>query len=361
MTLSSRQDRSTFTAALAVIGGIIWIVSPVIAIFVLWERSNSATLAESRVTWLEAERPPSIMTEDAELDLIWSSQPQVFAPTWSGVVQRVSIEAGDRLENGSEICLIDNVVRIAWSTEVPLFRPIALGDSGADVMALNRFLEAQGLPHGGGETAGWSTVQGIKQYSKLIGAGNTSSFDPAWLVYFPEEIVIEGITGLVAGAAAPTPGSAIVLGKSRLLEANLIQLSQGQLSEDGQSAATPLYVSAGQRVMIGALQLLVEQDGSVSDPATLEAISGLASAEDSRLRVTVATDVPENLIAIPYAALETSGMGVQVCLQQGQGAELTPVEVVQRAAGRAYVEGNLTVGDRVSVPAGSAACPSLAP
>lgn len=353
--MSSRERAPRLAAATVILGAATWLFTPTIALWALWERSSSATLAEPAAIWAEVAAAPHTVASDADLLLTWSDPAALLAPRWTGTVQRVLVEAGADVEDGTPVCVIDNVQRLAWHTTVPLFRTIAQGDHGEDVAALNSFLKAQGLPSGDDATASTATVRGITEYAQQIGAGPSAVFDPGWIVYLPAPMTVTGVDGLAVGAPAPAAGSEIALGAGALASAILVTPA-GSGSTTDPSAAVRMALSADETVRLGSARLPLSADGGVSSPDAFAAVAAAAAPGEPRLRVELLTKVPQGAHAIPLGAVASDAHGTCVARRTESAPEVVAVALALTGTGRVYVTGPLSPGDKVLVPPRGISC-----
>lgn len=353
--MSSRRRISGAGSVVLVVGAATWLLAPGIVLWALWDRTSTATLAEPRSTWVRAEAPPASTASDADLVLTWSEPVALVAPQWAGTVQDVLVGVGDEVRDGTEICVIDNVLRVAWRTAVPLFRPVARGDRGADVAALNEFLAAQGLAHDDGDEAGASTARGISDYAARIGATTGATFDPAWLVHLTQGVRLTGVEALVVGAPAPGAGTQILLGASPLTGARLAE-RQSSGNEGEPSLGGPFRPDDGTRVMLGEVTVPVSADGTVVTTEALTAVAAAAVPGEARIRVELVTEVPEAALGIPYGAVVSDSRGTCVARRTSAGHDVVPIELALPGTGRVYVLGPLASGDEVLVPPRGISC-----
>jgi len=99
------------------------------------------------------------------------SQTRELVGNASGTVTEDMSSQG--LTSGKTAMKVNGVSVVALATATPMYRDLATGDKGDDVLALNNELARLGLPASAKSTTyTWNTSQGVKQL--MSAAGNTS-------------------------------------------------------------------------------------------------------------------------------------------------------------------------------------------
>ena len=115
------------------------------------------------------------------------------------------------LTSGKTAMKVNGVSVVALATATPMYRDLATGDKGDDVLALNNELARLGLPASAKSTTyTWNTSQGVKQL--MSAAGNTSdgSLPLTDVLWIPAASVR---VGEWAGTVGATVAGGSVVGK----------------------------------------------------------------------------------------------------------------------------------------------------
>ncbi|MPV48473.1 hypothetical protein GCG21_00300 [Pseudactinotalea sp. HY160] len=344
----SRVGRTVFLAAL-----VVWLLAPVVLIAVVQAHQQRVVLVQTP----EVLAPVTASVESAgavEIAIDWGRQVRLIAPGWSGTVEQVHVEPGDRIEDGSPVITIDGIERRAALTPRPFTRPLSIGDRGADVRMLHEWLAESGYPGAEGEVFTAGTMERVRALAADIGAKRPSAFDWTWLVYLPEEFTVGSVEALAA-APAPAAGEAVVLGAAAIKDTLIVEpgsVPERQAGEENvaQTAFEQIPADAVVTVPVGAElrvrdePVVVGEDGRrLENPDVLERVpSGAASVP----AVLVYRD--DEALMLPSAAVWV-GAGADTCVLRVEGDERVTVSVTvaSGANGQALVTGDLSVGDRV--------------
>lgn len=174
---------------------------------------------------------------EVELALTWADGAQIHAPQWQGVVTSVDIESSQVLETGTKVASVDGISRIAAASPAPLYSVTSPDSPRAQVKQLNMLLASLGYRHGGGDTWNWETGAGVQDFTKKIGANSGGElFDPAWIVWLPQESMQLSEVKLLAGTPAPAGGTPIASTPPVLSKVLVNAVDEGALPDAAQAA-----------------------------------------------------------------------------------------------------------------------------
>lgn len=334
-------------------------------------RAEATVTLPPPLVWVPATASAPSTTLPTALVPTWSRPPATVAPAWTGLVQRVLVEPGDEIAPGSQIALVDGVLRVGARTDVPISRTLQRGDRGLDVSALNSLLMSLGLPVSPDDTFGATTAASVREFAKGLGAGDTEVFDPAWLVYLPYTEA-ESVSSVSLEVAQPVPpaGSTIVTVEPHLVNARVVppesmvtgdQLGSGAPADDPSgSASTPDEPSFDPGLAYTDLPantvLTVEgtdigrvgPDGALPQD-TLAALAAILSPAND-VTAELRQPSPTGATQVPTASLIT-GAGAKFCVlarRADQLAAVAAVDVLDSYLGVSILTG-LAAGDEVLV------------
>lgn len=285
----------------------------------------------------------------------WEKGPTLSAPAWSGLVLAVQAKPGATLKSGDPVALIAGIQRLAFASDQPFYRPIASGDTGADVAALHRLLQLTGFlktPPSDPQTANFATTTAIRALAASLGLpGTVSTFDPAWVVWLPVDPFPLGTLDLHVGGMAPSPGSVFGAAQPVLTAAAIAPLNQEPLSLDP-SAAWVLTVGAT-TVDVDPATLAVKPDAlaalAKALPATTDAPSAPAAGPPSASG-SVRRKTPLHTLGVPSAAVQANAAGA-LCVWVADGKSYTamPVKLASARAGVSNVSSGIDASAQVLV------------
>lgn len=259
----------------------------------------------------------------------------------SGVAGRVSAtrcSPGSMLRSGTTLLEIDGQPLIVLSTSVPLWRDIAIGDTGKDVAALQTELHRLGYPVTPDGTAGPVTMQAL---AKLVAAagdshltGDAVSFSR--IVWFPESAATVASCGAALGA---TVGAGDTLAT---LAGSLTRVSVEKLPTD---------LVPGDRVLtVDAISVPFHGDGVVSEPSALRQLAAAPSfshAAKGDITGGDAADGPVEPVSAQLSLTTKARVGVVppaavYSISQNRGCIASagvgyPVSIVGSQLGQTYV------------------------
>ena len=279
------------------------------------------------------------------------SMAPVVAPR-SGMVTSSNCKPGTTLASGQSIMSIDGAGVLLLATAEPLWRPLSVGEKGADAEGLNNALKAIGAGDVSGDTVTRATIEAFAAAADKAGVTWDKSHnaitmqDVAWLP-------ADGVT--ISGCPAPV-GQMIGQGQP------IAQLPAMAGSAKAQSL--PEGAVAGERVIqSGDTTLDISDQGDVADLAAFSrtrAFESSGSMQGGTRQVSVQWMLknPVTVGVVPASSIgtmngERSG-GVQACIVVAGGSGDTSgdravgVNIVGSMLGRTYIQ-----GADGSIPSGS--------
>lgn len=296
--------------------------------------------------------------QDAELVGTHRKSPPLLASGLAGTITAIQLQPGVALTNGSELYHVDAIRVVAYVADAVFYRALSEGDTGPDVVAAQRLINAllgtQRVPENG--RFGPSMTRAVQEYAKNIGADPSSTeFAPEWFVRLPHDnYVIEG-SSLRLGAPAPSRGGEVAFEFDALAS---VELRAPEPSPDGRY----LFVSEGRQ-----LEVVREQDQwAVADMAAAAQLLGPPSAEGDSTSISgfVRLIEPEAAQALPPAALVANADSGSSCVVvvAANGYDATPVDLHRSVSGdRALIRPSLPADTVILVNpaevAGDVGCP----
>lgn len=350
-----------------ILGAALWVIAPAVALVLLWQQAGAVTLVEEKSTWVPVSQAPAALTEPAEVAVSWKTLPPVLAPSWEGAVQEVLVSPGEHLGDGTPVALIENIVREAWVTKTPFFRPIEQGDAGVDVAELNKKLKARGLSHGDGDKATLATAQGVEKLAQELGAGKTRVFDPSWVVFLNEPGIISEVD-LTVGAQPPGLGQNLISFEPQPAQLTLVRQDSVAIPEtpnadfgnEGPAVSHELNISEDQlfaldgsdSVLFGSVSLSVDLESRQLSKESSAELLELITPSDHIVPVTVSTPIDAGAVAVPLGALVHDANGSCVVIRDADTHQVVPVTEVTTGAGKSVIVGQISASDSVRVPPG---------
>ncbi len=248
--------------------------------------------------------------------LLWGTAPSLVAPSWSGTVVEVPVSAGEAVESGTVVAVVDDIDRIAWHSPRPFFRRLGRNAAGGDVVEMQRLLRELG--HYSGEIDGLyggGTAAAVKAWAKTLGiAKPDGGFDPGWVVWLPDPAFEIAEIRLRPGKAAPARGEEILVGEIPLLSATAIDV-EGDPFDEGPGWAA---------VFGGDDEVAVGPDGKL-DP---QQVAGLVETEAEAVEITLRRVAPGNVVVVPASAVMTNAAGdTCIWIQEGSGYSALPISI----------------------------------
>ena len=236
----------------------------------------------------------------------------------SGTVTAVTAAPGDVLHAGSRVLDVDGVPVFAYRSDGAMYRPLTVGARGADVEALQHFLNAylhDVLPLDVDGAYGDGTLRRVHDWQRRSGMVVSDVVEPSSFVRLPRDHVIVGSIDATVGAPYVAMGQPLVTGASEL---GAIEPSGLAPTDDG----TYLFTFAGQSVPL----VLERGSWSTSDaPGLLRLVTESASDESPSPQAQssvvvqgwIARAEPLDATAVPAAALVSSDSEDTACIWSG--------------------------------------------
>lgn len=259
-----------------------------------------------------------------------------------GTITAVHTAPGRALRTGDAVVDVDGVTRLAFHADVPLHRDLGPGDTGADVAALQVFLQQVGedVEHDGRYGPGTTTA--VRRLAGSLGVDRPDgTFARGWLVWLEsDEVAVAALQcrladaveqgGELATTAAPVVGAALT-----------------------HPSGEPLELPH-----VGPWRLLLGDDEAgvfrrTSEIAHLSAVERAAGAQPPPqtivLDAVVEEAAPASVIAVPSGAVHVRADGRACVVLETVGGD-QPAEVTlgsRGAFGDVQVVHGLEPGDRV--------------
>lgn len=198
--------------AFPLVVALVWGVPVVIALFAQPDETERAALSppDSAMTTAVVGDRFDDGSQPASLTLVWSPAASARWPVGiDGVITDVFLQPGAVVEDGTPIAGVDGVTRIAQVSGRPLYRDIAIGDSGPDVQWLDVLLTKLGVTsestldsHGRATSA---MTSGVKDLQKRLGAPLDGTFRATYTVWVGARTVgtVNATVGDRAASGAP--------------------------------------------------------------------------------------------------------------------------------------------------------------
>jgi Putative peptidoglycan binding domain len=277
-------------------------------------------------------------------------------------------ENGDKVDCGDVLYRVDDHPVFLLCGEVPAYRDLHSRERGKDVRQLNRNLHQLGYdatagvhinPDGKGFTR--KTKKALKVLQDDHGLDVTGALDTDGAVFLPDSVRIAKVTGQLGGSARPGTPVAKAMSDTLEVRVDLDASQQGEVKKGDRAQIT----LPGYRVVLGKVDRfgrVAQTTGKDQDAraATIPAFLSLDDPTKARgldrapVQVEVATAGVENALSVPVTAIigrSCGGFAVEV-VRAGGRRELVAAQLglVDTAAGRVQVEGDLHEGDDVVVP-----------
>jgi hypothetical protein len=318
------------------------LVVAVPAALLVWMRAGS----EDRLSALDPE--PVAIVVPVELrdvvdetavtvESVWGVPPAIVAPTWSGTVTRVLVNPLDEVVSGDVVARVDGVDRVAVATRDPFFRELRRRDVGDDVAMLQQWLAMQGLYEGEIDGVfGSDLVDGVKTWAELLGVRKPNgAFDPAWVVWLPDEPFGVDRVHLVRGEPAPGAGADILAGPVPLESVTILDQEGRRFGPDG------LWV-----LEVNGIE--VQVDSGEIDAEGLSALAGVLDPDEPVASARTRRAVAIETLEVPATAVMSNAAG-DLCVFVPGGSGYVPTAVVLSGGrvARVDIASGLTAGDLV--------------
>jgi hypothetical protein len=267
--------------------------------------------------------------------------------------------AGRVIGQGQVVYRVDNGVPVVLLYgDVPAWRALDEGLTGADVSQLNRDLVALGYASrsAAGDYFSWETAYGVQRLESALGVSSPPGSLPLGSVVFEPEAI--RVTGVLASLGGPAAGPVLTATSDRHVAT--IPLSTGQETEvaagDAVSVTLPDGASTpGKISMIGTVASGTGSNATVLVTVTLTHPSAAGTLDQAPVTVYITTASVSNALAVPVGALLAQTPSEYAVEVTGAGGSRHLVAVTPGIfddnSGLVQVTGALTPGERVVVPA----------
>lgn len=370
--------RKSHKEGLFVIGAVAWIVCPLLVIGLVVLSNQRAEFAEQEHAWAPAEVATEELSAPVGLALLWGENEKLYAPAWSGTVQKTWLTPGAKVSSGDVVAVVDGVSRIAWHGSSVFYRSLSAGQTGADVLLLKELLAFRGEPQTGTDTVDQPAVRGMLALAKELGAFQPDEhvhFDPAWVVHMASETFEVEISYTFEGAPVPASGETLASGVQHLLEVALVdpEADVGVLDgEDGRGAGlapleyarvvdrSGLVAEESDRIELAGEVLALDESRAGLSSDVVKTVEKYASRGAPLVLGRIFVAGQDGGYSIPAAALSSSPQPT-ICVRRDGRAVKMSVEVVSSSASGTVVSGPLMDSDKVRVPGPTGGNPCLSP
>jgi peptidoglycan hydrolase-like protein with peptidoglycan-binding domain len=226
----------------------------------------------------------------------------------AGTVTHLPLAAGDVLENGSVVVVVDDAPIVAYASDAPLWRDLDTGARGQDVARLQRFLRELGLYRGGDDGRfEAATARAVRAFNTQHGKPDQGSAftvsSVAWIGPSPVHVA----TVEVAAGSTVAPGSVVVRGPRRPTSIAVTEPTGG--------------IPAGsdyELVVNGLAAPYVPGSGAITDPQAVAAIAAsLGTTGEGAGQVT--STGGESVLRVPASAIVVDPSGASCVFEDVDG------------------------------------------
>lgn len=310
----------------------------------------------SAYTYVEVEQGEVSSSINLNTVAEWTLTP-VGSNQSSGTVTSVNIAAGDEVGAGTVLYTVNLRPVVIAQGDIPAFRSLAQGSSGADVAQLQGLLATLGFYTGESNGAfGYSTARAVKAWQKSLGVtadGVVQPGDAMFVPSLPTRVALD--TSLVKRGATLSGAEPVLMGLPSqpsffvpVSDAQAALIPRGTLVEITGPTGESWHAITGDKSadeMNGAKIALVP-DGD--EPICLDACAAVPVNGQTYLGSRIVTVAAVTGLRLPSAALLSRADGTTVVIDDA-GIE-HEVTVVTSARGMSIIEG-VAAGTRVRVPA----------
>jgi peptidoglycan hydrolase-like protein with peptidoglycan-binding domain len=355
-------------------GGAVVVVAVIILVIVVANPFGSASTSSAAAVVPTASarivRTDIVERQQVAGTLDYSGSFTIWNAGLAGVVTRLPA-AGAIIRRGQTLYALDRKpVRLLYGSQ-PASRELKSGELGADVLELQRNLEALGFTASGTLHADGqfdtATLVALKEWQRALTEPATGTLPLGSVVFFPGPIRAATLT---AGAGEPVGAGTQILTATSSKPAVLVPLDPGTVSQlavrdpvlvtmpDG-STVDGRVASIG-RVATAASSANSQGGGGGSSSPTIPVTVRLSEAhtnaglDQAPVQVAITEQEARHALAVPISALLAQpGGGYAVKVVDGGGTSLVPVTtgLFDDVAGSVQISGpRLKAGMRVQVP-----------
>jgi len=250
----------------------------------------------------------------------------------NGVVTAVKVDVGQKLATGTPMMTVNGLTVISYVADAPLYRPLTLGDTGADVVQLSGILHQLGyLSAAAAESSiyGAPQVAAVKLLQKAAGAPIDGAFTLTLVAWAPTTSTT--VTEIRAGVGSSVADGATLLTTSAEGDAVAVTTADDQAVTPTFSAG-PLEFSAGSHhSTVKSLEMTGDEVAALTAElrAAADANEISSQAQDGSTvfnGVIASLADPRRVGVVPSTALYVARSG-GFCVFEKQGATVEAVEV----------------------------------
>jgi len=299
------------------------------------------------------ERTTLVETQDVDGTLGYGSS-RTIAGTGNGTLTWLA-GAGSVVSRGGSVYRVDNKPVPLLYGKLPLYRTLAEGTEGSDVLQLERNLQALGYTgFTVDRTFGASTAAAVKRWQDDLGVRETGRVEPGAAVVAPGRIRVAERKASVGDRM----GGPVLTwtGTNRVVSVDL-DVEYQRLVKKGRAVQIELPSGGTVKGRIASVGK-VAAAGRDDTPATVEVQIAVAAAKEIRsydkapVVVHVTANEHPDVLAVPIGALLARGDGgYAVQVVAGGRVRAVPVETGVFTGGRVEISGSgLSEGMKVGVP-----------
>ncbi|MGW5413871.1 efflux RND transporter periplasmic adaptor subunit [Actinomadura geliboluensis] len=299
------------------------------------------------------ERTTLVETQDVDGTLGYGNT-HTIAGAGSGTLTWLA-GPGSVIPRGRSVYRVDNKPVPLLYGRLPLYRALAEGTEGADVLQLERNLRALGYTgFTVDKTFGSSTTAAVKRWQDDLGLEETGRIQPGSAVVAPGRIRVAerkaNVGDRIGGAVLTYTGTTRVVSVDLDVEYQRLAKKGGEVEIELPSGDTV----KGRITSVGK----VAKEGQQDQPTTVEVEIAVASQrklgsyDKAPVEVHVTANKHADVLAVPIGALLARGDGgYAVQVVEGGRVRTVPVETGVFTDGRVEISGSgLSEGMKVGVP-----------
>ncbi len=317
------------------------------------------TSAVTRGDLTESVSFPGVLTYDAAFPVVYQAESSTTsargaAPVASGGIVTWVAPASSVLKSGDVMYRVNNVPVVFLEGSAVLWRPLEAGDTGSDVLAIEKALQALGYNWKKKvivDTSYWSTTAAMVQdFETTYGLPLTSAFPFQAVVMRPAEVIVTDVALAVGDAVSAGDTVMTVSDTARVATFSVDPADRASVA-DGQDVTVRLPDGTSVAATIVSVSSGLDSTTSAYGARALlsEAVAGLGDKVD----VTVKASVPlaTGALLVPSTALVKRDDGTTVVRVVRDGSRTdVPVTVVATASQKTAVDApGLAEGDNVIV------------
>ena len=193
----------------SVLLGVITLV-PVLVLLLLQRWPNTGDALRTHAVPIYATVGPGTdtTTEPTSVTVTMLNPPAAVAPAWSGTVTATPGAVGAAVRQGDPLVEVDGVAVRAIVSAKPFYRPLVLGDSGPDVIALRSALRAVGQQVEATGAVDATLAAALRSWLGAPGSGVV--FSPAQVIWVARADLVIASDAAAIGAPVPAPGAPVI-------------------------------------------------------------------------------------------------------------------------------------------------------